>query len=119
MTQEFKVWLQTTPPSPSWTAYRRRRSGVISVAGDHAEFVPKKKGKAVRIEHIFRVSKGWKNSRYGKPLIPVVDTYIEILYGDPTAPGVAFVNDGRWFGLAACLPHRKLLKALESLAGPR
>jgi hypothetical protein len=28
---------------------------------------------------------------------------------------MAFLNDGRWLGLATFLPHRKLLRSLEGL----
>jgi hypothetical protein len=46
-----------------------------------------------------------------------VDSYIEVLYGDRAKPSVAYINDGRWFGLAIMyLPHKKLLMALCSLA---
>jgi hypothetical protein len=38
------------------------------------------------------------------PMLPVVDTYIEILYGDRVNPQVISINDGRWFGLATYLP---------------
>jgi hypothetical protein len=58
------------------------------------------------------VSEGWKASSYAEPMLPAVDTYIEVLYGEQANPQVAFINDGRWLGLATYLPHRKLLNAL-------
>lgn len=64
---------------------------------------------------MFRASKGWKASSYGEPMLPAVDTYIEVLYGEHANPQVAFINDGRWLGLATYLPHRKLLNAPRSL----
>jgi hypothetical protein len=67
------------------------------------------------IEHVFRVSKGWKASTYATPMMAAVDTYIEVLYGDRVNPQIVYINDGRWFGLATYLPHRKLLNALRSL----
>jgi hypothetical protein len=69
----------------------------------------------VLIEHVFRVSKGWQASIYATPMMAAVDTYIEILYGDRENPRVAYINDGRWFGLATYLPHWRLLNALRSL----
>jgi hypothetical protein len=51
------------------------------VAGEHARFVPRT-GETVLIEHVFRVSMGWKESTYRQPMLPIVDTYIEVLYGD-------------------------------------
>jgi hypothetical protein len=114
MAETFRVWFQTTPPQPSWTAYKHRSTGTLSVAGDHARFVPRR-GEPVLIENVFRVSKGWKASAHAEPMLPIVDTYIEVLYGERRNPRVAFINDGRWFGLATYLPHRKLLNALRSL----
>jgi hypothetical protein len=70
----------------------------------------------VLIDHVFRVSTGWKQSTYGEPMLPMVDTYIEVLCGDRANPRIAFINDGRWFGLATYLPHRKLLNAPGSPA---
>jgi hypothetical protein len=114
MTETFRVWFQTVPPRPSWTAYKHKSIGTLSVTGDHARFVPRR-GEPVMIEHVFRVSKGWKASTYSEPMLPLVDTYIEVLYGEQANPRVAFINDGRGLGLATYLPHRKLLNALRSL----
>ena len=114
MTETFRVWFQTVPPRPSWSAYKHRSTGTLSVAVDHARFVPRS-GEPVLIEHVFRVSKGWKASTHAEPMLPVVDTYIEVLYGERANPRVAFINDGRWLGLATYLPHRKLFDALGSL----
>lgn len=118
MSDEFKVWFQTVPPRPSWTAYKHRSTGMLSVAGNHARYVPRR-GEPVLIEHVFRVSKGWKESAYGEWLPSLVDTYIEVLYGDRANPLAAFINDGRWLGLVTYLPHRKLLNALRSLVDSR
>jgi hypothetical protein len=71
----------------------------------------------VLITGVFRVSMGSKESVYGEWLPAAVDSYIEVLNGDRAKPSVAYINDGRWFGLAMMyLPHKKLLRALRSLA---
>lgn len=114
MTETFRVWFQTVPPRPSWTAYKHRSTGTLSGTDDHARFVPRR-GQPVLIEHVFRVSKDWKASRYAEPMLPAVDTYIEVLYGEQANPQVALINDGRWLGLATYLANRKLLNALRSL----
>jgi hypothetical protein len=41
------------------------------------------------IEHVFRVSKGWKASSYAEPMLPAVDTYIEVLMVSRLIPQVA------------------------------
>jgi|SRR5215469_6698399 len=116
MAETFRISFQTVPPHPSWTAYKHRSFGTLTMAGDHARFVPRK-GEPVLISGVFRVSMGSKESVYGKWLPAAVDSYIEVLYGDRAKPSVAYINDGRWFGLAIMyLPHKKLLKALCSLA---
>jgi hypothetical protein len=115
MVETFRIWFQTIPPRPSWTAYKHRSFGTLTVAGDHARFVPGK-GEPVLISGVFRVSMGSKESVYGEWLPAAVDSYIEVLYGDRAKPSVAYINDGRWFGLATYLPHKKLLMALSSLA---
>ena len=114
MTETFLVLFQTVPPRPSWVAYRAKSRGTLSVAADHARFVPRR-GEPVTIEHVFRVGKGWKASMFATPMMPALDTYIEVLYGNRASPQVAYINDGRWFGLRTYLPHRKLLNALRSL----
>jgi hypothetical protein len=78
-----------------------------------------RRGEPVLIGDVFRVSKGWKESAYGQPLPSLADTYIEVLYGDPANPLAVFINDGRWFGFATYLPHRKLLNALRALVDSR
>ena len=74
MTEEFRVWFQTEPPNPSWTAYERRTTGTLSVAADHAEFRPKD-GASVRISDVHSVAKGWKQQSHGKWLPWMVDSY--------------------------------------------
>jgi len=110
----FKIWFQTVPPHPSWTAYKDRTTGILTVSSDKAQFTPKS-GPVVVIDNVFRVAKGWKASVAAEPLIPIVDTYIQILFGDPGHPSVAYINDARWVGLASFLPHRAILRALRAL----
>ena len=81
---------------------------------DHAEFHAKD-GSYVSISDVQSVAKGWKNQVHGEPLLRGVDTYIEIIWGDPADPNVAFVNDSRWFGLATYLSHKELQRALSDL----
>ncbi len=81
MTEEFRVWFQSDPPSPSWTAYKRRTTGTLSVAADHAEFRPKE-GASVQISDVHSVAKGWKQQSHGKWLPWVVDSYVEVVWGD-------------------------------------
>jgi hypothetical protein len=110
----FSVWLQTVPPHPSWTAYKLRSKGSLAFSECRAVFSPQS-GDAVVIENVMKVTKGWKDSVNGTWLPPVVNTYIEVIYGDTASPSVAFLNDGRWLGLATFLPHRRLVRSLENL----
>jgi hypothetical protein len=93
-------------PSPSRTAYKRRTTGTLSVAVDHAEFRPKQ-GASVRISDAHSVAKGWKKQRRGKWLPWVADSYIEVVWSDPADESVAYFNDCRWLGLGVYLPHRR------------
>ena len=102
------------PPHPSWTAFKLRSKGSLAVSEGRAIFSPKS-GDAVVIENVMKVTKGWKNSVNGTWLPPVVDTYIEVIYGDRASPSAAFLNDGRWLGLATFLPHRRLMRSLKKL----
>jgi hypothetical protein len=36
-----------------------------------------------------------------------------VIGGDQQNPSVAFMNDGRWFGLDVYLPHRQLMKGSQ------
>lgn len=109
-----KIWLQTVAPHPSWTAFREHSTGTLTVTHEKAEYVSKS-SEAVTIENVHRVAKGWKDSIDAAPLLPIVDTWIQVLYGDPEDPSVAYVNDARWGGFATYLPHRALLETLRSL----
>jgi hypothetical protein len=49
----------------------------------------------------------------------VVDSYIEVVWGDRGNESVAFFNDCRWFGFGVYLPHSRLQRALKALVrGP-
>lgn len=84
------------------------------MSDDHAEFRPKG-GQPVHIVHVQSVAKGWKQQSHGKRISWVIDSYIEVVWGDSSNPTVAFFNDGRWLGLGVYLPHRGLLRALNAL----
>jgi len=106
--------MQTVPPHLSWTAYRLRTKGVLTVGDDQALF-QSSSGDLILIKKVMKVTKGWKDSVNGVWLPWVVNTYIEIVFGDPANPSVVFVNDSRWFGLATYLPHRSLVRSLQAL----
>src|ERR1700683_669907 len=109
MSQEsFTVMYHTNPPSPSWSAYKQRTKGTLTVSEDSAIFKPKS-GDPIVIDHVQKLTKGWKGSTHGTPMLSLVDTYVEVIYGDKDAPSVAFFNDPRWLGLASYLPHRSLV----------
>jgi hypothetical protein len=113
--QHFEdVLFQEVPPEPSWTAFKKWKIGALTVEVDHARFVPRS-GDHVVIDRVSRVSKGWKDSLHGKPLMRRVDTWLEIVYGDAAEPRVAYLNDGRFGRLGIYLPHEKLLAAMRSL----
>jgi hypothetical protein len=101
-------------PFPPLTAYKHRTRGSLSVSGDHAVFQPKS-GDPIVLDHVQKVTKGWKGSPYGTPMAHIVDTYVEVIYGDQNAPSVAFFNDPRWLWLGCYLPHRALVQSLEGL----
>lgn len=79
-----------------------------------ARFIPKK-GHPVDIDNVFKVTSGWRNQEYGEPIIPALDTYVEVLYGDPTRPSVAYFNDGRFAGLGVYFRTSRLREALRTL----
>jgi hypothetical protein len=110
-----RVYMQTVPPGPSWTAWKLRNTGALTIADGRAEFRPNT-GDAFVLSDIRRVGKGWKHQSSSEPLLPIVDTGTEVVYGAPEDPTVAFFNDSRWLGLSVYLPHRPLLAALQSVA---
>ena len=114
MSDTFRVVFQAVPPRPSWTAWRHRSLGTLTITAGQARFVPRR-GEPVLIEHVVRVSRGWRQSSRGIPIPAAIDTYIEVLYGDRSEPRAAYINDGRWLGLAVYIPNRRLLDALNTL----
>jgi hypothetical protein len=107
----FRVWFRTEPPRPSWTLYKSISRGVLTVFEEHAEFTPNA-GPPTLLTDVRSVRKGWQHQVHGIPLLPVVDTWIEIIYGTGSA---VYVNDGRWYGLGTYLPHRRMIAALTRL----
>src|SRR5215510_9599049 len=85
MSDTFHVMFQAVPPRPSWMAWRHKSFGTLNITADHARFVPRK-GEPVLIEHVLRVSRGWKQSSRGAWIPPAMDTYIEVLHGDRSEP---------------------------------
>ena len=114
MSDTFRVVFQAVPPRPSWMAWRHRSLGTLTITGDQARFVPRK-GKPMLIEHVVRVSRGWRQSSRGVRIPAGIDTYIEVLYGDRSEPRAVYINDGRWLGLAVYIPNGRLLAALTAL----
>jgi len=112
--RSFTVYMQSVPPRPSWTAWKLRTKGVLTV-GDHEAIFRSGSGETVVLAGVQRVGKGWRNQEHGEPLLPLVDTWIEVVYGGQEEPSVAFFNSARLFGLAGYLPHRPLVKALQAL----
>jgi hypothetical protein len=98
--KSFHVYMQTVPPRPSWTAWKLRTKGLLTVAEGATTFLSGS-GETLVLTDIRRVGKGFRNQAHGEPLLPVVDTWIEVLYGSQEDPSVAFFNDSRWFGLGA------------------
>jgi hypothetical protein len=77
-----------------------------------------KNGDTLAITNVASVAKGWKNQKNGEWLPALVDSWIEVVFGDPESPEVVFLNDPRFLLMASYLPHRKLLAALRSLVNP-
>jgi hypothetical protein len=67
------------------------------------------------MEHVRKVTKGWKESSHGTPMLPLLDTFIEAVYGDLGEPSVVFLNDPRWLMFGMYMPHTRLLRSLKSL----
>jgi hypothetical protein len=114
---QFKVVLRRDSPRPSFTAWKTWKTGWLRIEGDRAEFVPKN-GASVEMEHVTSVAKGWKNQKNGVWLPALVDSWIEVVFGDSENPDVVFLNDPRFLLMASYLPHRKLLAALRNLVNP-
>jgi hypothetical protein len=110
----FRVYMQKVPPHPSWTAWRIRTNGVLTV-GDGAATFQSGMAEALVLTSIRRVEKGFRNQAHGKPLIPLVDTWVEVVYSSEEDPSVVYLNDARWFGLGIYLRHRPLVNALQTL----
>jgi len=110
----FNVVYRPTPPAPSWTAYKSRSRGILTILATHALFQPKS-GSPIEITQVRKVTKGWKGSVHGTPMMPIVDTWTEVVYGPQGAQSVAFFNDPRLLWLASYLPHRSLVRSLEDL----
>lgn len=91
-----------------------RTKGVLTVGEDAATF-ESGMAETVILTGIHRVGKGFRNQAYGEPLFPVVDTWVEVIYGRQEDPSVAYFNDSRWLGLGVYLPHRPLVNALQAL----
>ncbi len=117
LTSEAIAYFKDHLYSTSWSAWKVRSFGTLMVDGAEARFTSKKRD-PVLITNVFRVTSGWRNQTFGEPIIPALDTWVEVLYGDPKQPSVAFVNDGRLWGLASYYRSSGLRSALRALLRP-
>lgn len=68
------------------------------------------------LEHVFRVARGCRASLHATWLPAPLDTYVEVIFGDPAEPSIAYFTDRRPLGLHPWfLQSDDLLVALRSL----
>lgn len=109
----FKVHYQPTAPQPSWTAWKRWTSGLLTVHDDHAVF-EQPKGERLVIRNVTEVSWPSRVELYRKHDISwPVNTWIMVRFSDSDGPAEAYFNSGRFLG--HYLSHRKMRRCLSAL----
>ena len=106
-----KVWLRTSPPRASLSAYRDRVSGALVVdPSRRVAVLTGGEGQSITIKDVIAVRKTTKGSDF-------VNTWIEVHCGDRARGTIVFVHDGAWFGWRALLTgsNHRLVSALRSL----
>lgn len=100
-----RVALQFDPPTPSWTAYRHRRTGSLTIdpGRRQAVFSPKD-GDAVTLADILDVGVGTRGGDR-------VNTYVEVRFGEMSKPRVAYLRDGGLLGWSNLLKGSNLRMA--------
>jgi hypothetical protein len=111
----FKAHFQATAPGPSWTAWKRRQTGVLTVHADHAEF-QSRTGERLAIRDVTSVPQPSRAElRRQHDISWLVNTWIAVHYSIIGQPYVAFFNDGRLLG--HYLSHGRMRCCLDALVG--
>ena len=106
-----KVWLQTSPPRASMSAFRDRVSGALVVdPSRRVAVLTGREGQAITIKDVIAVRKNTKGSDF-------VNTWIEVHCGDRTRGTIVYLHDGAWFGWRALLTgsNHRIVGALRGL----
>jgi len=110
--QEFKVIYTATKPAPSWTAWKRKQAGVLTLYPDYAEFVPRKSGDSVQFRNVRRVYQPDRNDA-STGLIWALNTWIWVTYSTHDGEAVAYFSGGPPF--YDYVSNRRLREALKVL----
>src|SRR5258708_29722900 len=91
----FKVHFQATAPAPSWTAWKRWQSGVLTVHAYHAEF-QSRTGDRLGICNVTSVTQPSRAElRRQHDISWPVNTWVAVNYSIPRQPHLPYFNDGR------------------------
>lgn len=111
----FKVHFLATEPGPSWTAWKRWQTGVLTVHPDRAEF-QSRTGELLAIRDVTSVTQPSRAElRRQHDISWPVNTWIGVHYSIAGRPHVAYFNDGRLLG--HYLSHAKMRRCLNALVG--
>lgn len=106
-----RVWLQTTLPRSSMTAYRDRKVGALNVHRlmDCAEFRTKA-GEVIRLDRVTGLTTGLRGTDF-------VNQWIEVQCDVESAETVVYIKDARWLGWRALLTgsNRRIVRSLSLL----
>jgi hypothetical protein len=111
----FKVHFQATAPGPSWTAWERWQTGVLTVHPDHAEF-QSRTGERLDIRDVTSVTQPSRSElRRQHDISWPVNTWVAVHYSIAGQSHVAYFNDGRLLG--HYLSHARMRRCLDALVG--
>ena len=106
-----KVWLQTSPPRASPTAFRDRISGALAVEPSRRVAVlTGREGRTITIGDVIAVRRHTKGRDF-------VNTWIEVHCGDRARGTIVYLHDGAWFGWRTLFTgsNHRIVGALRSL----
>lgn len=111
----FRVDLQQTKPTPSWTAWRRWQSGVLTVHEDRAEF-DSRSGSRLTLSNVVEVTQPSRRQlRRDGDIGWMVNGWVTVHYVSSGERRVAYLASRSPWGFGHYLSHNRLRHALEAL----
>ena len=108
LSEYYEVWFQTDLPRAARDARRNTLRGTLRIENGLAQVLAG--DQVIALEPVLSVVRGRRGSDF-------INRWVEVNYGDPAVPSVAYLNDGGWRGWRPLLTktNRQMAADLSTL----